>query len=138
MVLATTGRPSYHPATLIKLYIYLNRVQSSRRRSGRRGRDIELMWLIGRLAPDHKTVANFRREHGPAIQAACAQFIVLCRELSLFSMRDRGHRRQQVKIVNTRDKNFTATKIEKRLKAGGGAHLSTLRPARRSRGWLEL
>ena len=78
-----TGRPSYHPAVLLKLYIYgyLNRVQSSRRLEREAGRNVELMWLTGRLAPDHKTIANFRKDHGPAIRQVCAQFVTLCRKL---------------------------------------------------------
>ena len=78
---ASTGRPSYHPATLLKLYIngYLNRIQSSRRLERECQRNVELMWLTGRLAPDHKTIADFGRRNGAAICAACAQFIVICR-----------------------------------------------------------
>ena len=117
VVPAATGRPAYHPATLLKLYIYgyLNRVQSSRRLEREAGRNVELMWLTGRLAPDHKTIANFRREHGPAVQAACAQFIVLCREIGLFAVRIAAIDGSKFKAVNTRDKNFTATKLRKRI-----------------------
>src|SRR5450755_2571111 len=84
---AETGRPSYHPSTMLKIYLYgyLNRVQSSRRLEREAGRNIELMWLTGRSAPDFKTIANFRRDNGPAIRAVCAQFVVLCRQLSLFT-----------------------------------------------------
>ena len=80
---ASTGRPAYHPSTLLKIYLYgyLNRVQSSRRLEREARRNVELMWLTGRLAPDFKTIANFRRDNGAAIRAACAQFIVLCRQL---------------------------------------------------------
>ena len=87
LVPAATGRPAYHPATLLKLYIYgyLNRVQSSRRLEREAGRNVEVMWLLGRLAPDHKTIADFRKDNGPAIQAACAHFVVLCREIGLFT-----------------------------------------------------
>lgn len=86
MTPAATGRPAYHPAMLLKLYVYgyLNKVQSSRRLEREAQRNVELMWLTGRLAPDHKTIADFRRENGSAIQAACAQFVVLCRQLGLF------------------------------------------------------
>src|SRR5512135_3827375 len=82
-----TGRPAYHPAVLLKLYIYgyLNRVQSSRRLERETQRNVELMWLTGRLMPDFKTIANFRKDNGLAIRGACRQFIVLCRELNLFS-----------------------------------------------------
>jgi len=84
---ASTGRPAYHPSTLLKIYLYgyLNRVQSSRRLERETQRNVELMWLTGRLAPDFKTIANFRRDNGAAIRAACAQFIVLCRRLGLFT-----------------------------------------------------
>ena len=82
-----TGRPAYHPATLLKIYLYgyLNRVPSSRRLERESQRNVELIWLTGRLMPDFKTLADFRRDNGPAIQAACAQFVVLCRRLNLFS-----------------------------------------------------
>lgn len=81
MTPAATGRPAYHPAMLLKLYVYgyLNKVQSSQRLEREAQRNVELMWLTGRLVPDHKTIADFRRENGPAIQAACAKFVVLCR-----------------------------------------------------------
>ncbi|MDB5447777.1 MAG: hypothetical protein JWQ97_3094 [Phenylobacterium sp.] len=84
---ATTGRPAYHPETLLKLYVYgyLNRVRSSRRLEREAVRNLELMWLTGKLAPDPKTIANFRKDHGPAIQAACAHFVVLCRQVGLFT-----------------------------------------------------
>jgi transposase len=83
---AATGRPGYDPATLLRLYIYgyLNRIQSSRRLERECQRDIELMWLTGRLAPDHRTIADFRRDNGAAICAACAQFIIICRQIGLF------------------------------------------------------
>src|ERR1700677_3501290 len=84
---AATGRPAYHPATLLKIYVYgyLNRVQSSRRLERECQRNIELVWLTGRLMPDFKTIADFRRDSGPAIRAACAQFVVLCRQFNLFT-----------------------------------------------------
>ena len=74
-----TGRPSYHPSVLLKLYIYgyLNRVQSSRRLERESGRNVEVMWLTGRLTPDHKTIANFRKDYGPAIRKVCSQFVAL-------------------------------------------------------------
>ena len=82
-----TGRPAYHPSVLLKIYIYgyLNRVQSSRRLEREAQRNMELMWLVGRLAPDFKTIANFRKDNGKAIRNVCSQFIVLCRKLNLFS-----------------------------------------------------
>ena len=82
-----TGRPSYHPSVLLKLYIYgyLNRVQSSRRLEREAGRNLEVMWLCGRLVPDHKTIADFRKDSGPAIRKVCAQFVSLCRQLGLLA-----------------------------------------------------
>ena len=117
MTPAATGRPAYHPATLLKLYVYgyLNKVQSSRRLEREAQRNVELMWLTGRLAPDHKTIADFRRENGPAIQAACAQFIVLCRQLGLFGSALVAIDGSKFKAVNTRDKNFTAYKVKRRI-----------------------
>jgi transposase len=114
---AATGRPAYHPQTLLKLYIYgyLNRVQSSRRLEREAGRNVELMWLTGKLAPDHKTIANFRKDNGPAIQAACAHFIVLCRQIGLFTQALAAVDGSKFKAVNTRDKNFTVTKLKKRI-----------------------
>ncbi|MFC2973810.1 transposase, partial [Azotobacter bryophylli] len=84
---AATGRPSYHPAVLLKIYLYgyLNRIQSSRRLERECQRNLELMWLSGRLAPDFKTIADFRRDNGKAIRNVCRQFVVLCRQLDLFS-----------------------------------------------------
>ena len=83
---AVTGRPAYHPSTLLKIYLYgyLNRVQSSRRLEREAQRNIELMWLTGRLAPDFKTIADFRKDNGAAIQSVCRQFVELCRGLKLF------------------------------------------------------
>ena len=114
---ATTGRPAYHPATLLKLYVYgyLNRVPSSRRLEREAGRNVEVMWLTGKLAPDHKTIANFRKDHGAAIQAACAHFIVLCRQIGLFTQAVAAVDGSKFKAVNTRDKNFTPTKLKKRI-----------------------
>jgi transposase len=117
LVPAATGRPAYHPATLLKLYIYgyLNRVQSSRRLEREAQRNVELMWLTGKLAPDHKTIANFRKDNGSAIQAACAHFVVLCREIGLFTQAVAAVDGSKFKAVNTRDKNFTPTKLKKRI-----------------------
>jgi transposase len=84
---AATGRPAYHPSVLLKIYIYgyLNRVASSRRLERECQRNVELMWLTGRLAPDFKTIADFRRDSGAAIRKVCREFVVLCRELKLFT-----------------------------------------------------
>jgi transposase len=82
-----TGRPSYHPDVMLKIYIYgyLNRIQSSRRLEREAQRNIELMWLTGRLAPDFKTIARFRKDNGKAIRSVCRQFVMLCQRLDLFS-----------------------------------------------------
>jgi transposase len=114
---AVTGRPAYHPSTMLKLYLYgyLNRVQSSRRLEREAQRNIELMWLTGRLAPDFKTIANFRRDNGAAIRAVCAQFVVLCRQLNLFTRAVIAIDGSKFKAVNNRDKNFTVAKVAKRL-----------------------
>ncbi len=84
---ADTGRPAYHPAVLLKIYIYgyLNRIPSSRRLEGEAQRNVELMWLTGRLAPDFKTIADFRRNNGTGIRNVCRRFVLLCRDLKLFS-----------------------------------------------------
>uniref|UniRef100_Q46N74 Transposase, IS4 family n=1 Tax=Cupriavidus pinatubonensis (strain JMP 134 / LMG 1197) TaxID=264198 RepID=Q46N74_CUPPJ len=113
---STTGRPSYHPAVLLKIYIYdyLNRIQSSRRLERECQRNIELMWLTGRLAPDFKTIADFRRDNGAGIRNVCRRFIVLCRDLKLFSQALVAIDGSKFKAVNTRDRNFTAGKVDKR------------------------
>jgi transposase len=112
-----TGRPSYHPVTLLKIYLYgyLNRVQSSRRLERETQRNIELMWLTGRLAPDFKTIADFRRDNGEAIRAVCSQFVVLCRQLGLFTRAVVAIDGSKFKAVNNRDKNFTVAKVGKRI-----------------------
>src|SRR5215475_14097539 len=112
-----TGRPSYHPSSLLKLYIYgyLNRVQSSRRLERESGRNVEVMWLTGRLVPDHKTIADFRKDNGLAIRKVCARFIALCRELGLLTSTSVAIDGSKFKAVNTRDKNFTRAKMERRL-----------------------
>ncbi len=112
-----TGRPGYAPGDLLKLYIYgyLNRIQSSRRLERETNRNIELMWLTGRLTPDFKTIADFRRDNGPAIRAACAQFLVLCRQFNLFTRAVVAIDGSKFKAVNNRDKNFTVAKVAKRI-----------------------
>ena len=113
----STGRPSYHPSVLLKLYIYgyLNRVQSSRRLEREAGRNVEVMWLTGRLVPDHKTIADFRKDNGRAIRKVCARFVVLCRRLELFADASVAIDGSKFKAVNTRDKNFTRAKMQRRL-----------------------
>src|ERR1700680_4931399 len=111
-----TGRPSYHPSVLLKLYIYgyLNRVQSSRRLERESGRNVEVMWLTGRLTPDHKTIADFRKDSGGAIKKICVQFIELCRLMGLLTKTSVAIDGSKFKAVNTRDKNFTRGKVERR------------------------
>src|SRR5271163_3685908 len=112
-----TGRPSYHPLILLKLYVYgyLNRVQSSRRLEREAGRNVEVMWLTGRLAPDHKTIADFRKDNGHAIRQVCARFVALCRSLGLLTDASVAIDGSKFKAVNNRDKNFTRAKMERRL-----------------------
>jgi transposase len=112
-----TGRPSYHPSVLLKVYIYgyLNRIQSSRRLERETQRNIELMWLTGRLTPDFKTIANFRKDNGAAIRKVCRQFIVLCRKLDLFTQAIVAIDGSKFKAVNNRDKNFTSAKMQRRV-----------------------
>ncbi len=113
-----TGRPGYHPAVLLKLYIYgyLNRVQSSRRLEREAGRNLEVMWLTARLAPDHKTIADFRKDNGAAIKKVCAQFVELCRKMGLLAKASVAIDGSKFKAVNSRDNNFTKGKLERRLK----------------------
>jgi transposase len=113
---AVTGRPAYHPAVLLKIYIYgyLNRIQSSRRLERETQRNVELMWLAGRLTPDFKTIADFRRDNGTAIRNVCRQFIVLCRQLDLFAQSIIAIDGSKFKAVNNRDRNFTRGKLRAR------------------------
>jgi transposase len=112
-----TGRPAYHPATLLKIYLYgyLNRIASSRRLERETQRNLELMWLTGRLTPDFKTIADFRRDNGPAIRATCRQFVLLCRQLDLFSEAMVAIDGSKFKAVNNRDKNYTRGAIQRRI-----------------------
>ena len=111
-----TGRPAYHPTVLLKLYIYgyLNRIQSSRRLERETQRNLELIWLTGRLMPDFKTIANFRKDNGPAIRKVCSQFVLLCRKLNLLIDASVAIDGSKFKAVNNRDNNFTANKVERR------------------------
>ena len=114
---AATGRPAYHPAVLLKIYIYgyLNRVQSSRRLEREAQRNLELIWLTGRLTPDFKTIADFRRDNGTAIRRVCREFVMLCRNLNLFSEAIVAIDGSKFKAVNNRDKNFTERKLQARM-----------------------
>lgn len=113
-----TGRPGYHPATLLKLYVYgyLNRIQSSRRLERETHRNVELMWLLSRLRPDFKTIADFRRDNGSALKQVCREFVVLCRRLDLFDLEIVAVDGSKFKGVNNKDRNFTPTRVAVQLK----------------------
>ena len=115
---AATGRPGYHPKMMLKLYVYgyLNRVQSSRRLEVEAQRNIELMWLTGRLAPDFKTIADFRKDNPEAIRLVCREFVMLCKKLNLLSEKLVAIDGSKFKAVNSRDKNFTKAKMKRRLR----------------------
>jgi transposase len=112
-----TGRSPYHPATLLKIYIYgyLNRVQSSRRLEREAQRNVELMWLTGRLTPSFKTIADFRRDNGQAITKVCREFVLICHKLELFTDAFVAIDGSKFKAVNNRDRNFTKAKMKRRL-----------------------
>src|SRR6476659_6529701 len=111
-----TGRPSYHPSALLKLYIYgyLNRVQSSRRLEREAGRNLEVIWLLGRLVPDDKVIADFRKDNGSAIRKVCVRFVELCRQMGLLATACVAIDGSKFKAINNRDKNFTRNKIDRR------------------------
>jgi transposase len=113
---AVTGRPAYHPSVLLKLYIYgyLNSVQSSRRLEREAGRNLEVIWLLGRLVPDDKVIADFRKDNGPAIKRVCARFVDLCRDMGLLTTASVAIDGSKFKAVNNRDRNFTKGKIDRR------------------------
>ena len=130
------GRPGYHPAVMLKLYIYgyLNRVQSSRRLERECQRNVEVMWLTGCLAPDFKTIADFRKNSGPAIRKVCREFIVVCGRAGLLAATSVAIDGSKFKAVNSRDRNFTKAKVAKRLEqneASIGRYLSELETADR-------
>lgn len=112
-----TGRPGYHPATMLKLYVYgyLNQVQSSRRLERECARNLELIWLMGRLKPDFKTIADFRRDNGPAIRKVCRQFVALCRDIDLLDASLVAIDGSKFKAVNAKAKNYTREKLRRRL-----------------------
>src|SRR4029079_16055124 len=112
-----TGRPSYHPGVMLKLYIYgyLNRVPSSRRLERKCQRNIEMIWLTVQLAPDFKTIADFRKDNGKAIREVCREFVALCRKLGLLNAASVAIDGSKFKAVNARDKNFTEAKMKRRL-----------------------
>jgi transposase len=114
---ASTGRPGYHPGLLLKLYLYgyLNQVSSSRRLEREAQRNTELMWLLGKLAPDFKTIADFRRDNGPAIQATCVAFVTICRQVGLLTGGVVAVDGSRFKAVNARDRNFTPAAVHRRI-----------------------
>ena len=131
-----TGRPAYHPSVLLKLYIYgyLNRIPSSRRLERESQGNLELIWLTGRLMPDFKTIANFRKDNGPAIRKVCSQFVLLCRQLNLLTEASVAIDGSKFKAVNNRDNNFTANKVERRreqIEASTERYLAALASADR-------
>jgi len=113
-----TGRPGYHPATMLKIYVYgyLNQVQSSRRLERECGRNVELIWLTGSLKPDFKTIADFRKDNGPAIRNVCRQFVALCRDINLLDDASVAIDGSKFKAVNAKAKNFTREKLRKRFR----------------------
>jgi transposase len=136
-----TGRPGYHPGLLLKIYVYgyINQIASSRRLEREAGRNVEMMWLTQRLAPDFKTIADFRKDNGPAIRGACRQFVALCRKLELFAHALAAIDGSKFKAVNTRDKNFTRASIKRRMEqveASITRYLSALETADRHDGDL--
>jgi transposase len=136
-----TGRPAYHPGLLLKIYVYgyINQIASSRRLEREAQRNVEMMWLTERLAPNFKTIADFRKDNGPAIRAACAQFIFLCRQLNLFAHAVAAIDGSKFKAVNTRDKNFTRGSIKRRMEqveASIERYMSALETADRQEGEL--
>ncbi|HEX3407491.1 MAG TPA: IS1182 family transposase, partial [Caulobacteraceae bacterium] len=138
---AATGRPGYHPGLMLKLYVYgyLNQVASSRRLEREAGRNVELMWLTGRLAPDFKTIADFRKDNGPAIRSACRQFVELCRRVGLFTLQVAAIDGSKFKAVNARDRNFTPAKLKARMEqveASIARYLAALETADRQEGEL--
>ena len=113
----STGRPSYHPSVMLKIYVYgyVNRIHSSRRLEREAGRNVELMWLTGRLQPDFKTIANFRKDNGKAIRKVCREFVVVCRKLGLLSQALVAIDGSKFKADNNRDRNLKPSKVARRL-----------------------
>jgi transposase len=137
----TTGRPAYHPATMLKIYLYgyINQIQSSLRLERETARNVEMMWLTGRLAPDFKPIADFRKDNGPAIRSACRQFVALCRGLNLFTQAIVAIDGSRFKAVNSRDRSFSRGSIERlmeQVEASIERYLSALETADRQEGEL--
>src|ERR671930_410897 len=132
-----TGRPSYHPSVLLKLYIYgyLNRVQSSRRLEREAGRNVEVMWLLGRLVPDHKTIADFRKDNCSALRKVRARFVDLCREMGLLAKASVAIDGSKFKAVNNRYRNFPRAKMERRRGQLEESDAPGLLPVQEQRKW---
>jgi transposase len=114
-VAAATRRPSYHPGDLLKLYIYgyLYRLRSSRRLEQETQRNVELMRLLKKLRPDHKTIANFRRDHCNPLREVCRAFTLLCKQLDLFGGELVAIDGSKFRAINAKGRNFTKAKLEK-------------------------
>jgi hypothetical protein len=141
VVAETTGRPAYHPATMLKIYVYgyVNQIQSSRRLERETARNVEMMWLTGRLTPDFKTIADFRKDNGPAIRSACRQFVALCRSLNLFAHAMVAIDGSRFKAVNSRDRSLSRGSLGRRMEqveASIERYLSALETADRQEGEL--
>jgi transposase len=113
-VSADTGRPGYHPSTMLKLFVYgyLNRIQSARRLEREAGRNVELMWLLERLIPDFKTIADFRRDNRKGIRNTCRAFIGLCRQMNMFTDVIVAIDGSKFKAVNSKENNYTPKKLQ--------------------------
>jgi transposase len=136
-----TGRPGYHPGVLLRIYVYgyINQVASSRRLEREAQRNVELMWLTGRLAPDFKTIADFRKDNGAAIRATCRRFVDLCRRLELFTHALAAIDGSKFKAVNARDRNYTRSKLKKRMdqvEASIARYMAAMETADRQEGEL--
>src|SRR3984893_2210104 len=128
---AETGRPAYDPADLLRLYLYgyLNRVRSSRMLEREAKLNLEVMWLLGKLSPDFKTIADFRRDNLAAIKGVCREFTLLCRKLGLFGGELVSIDGSKFKAVNKRRRNFNEARLSKAIKAIEekiGGYLSSL------------
>jgi len=115
---SATGRPAYEPAMMLKIYVYgyMNRLKTTRVLEQESHRNVDVIWLTGRLMPDHKTIGEFRRKNGKAIRRVCAEFVGICRELKLFEQVIVAIDGSKFKAVNSRDKNFTRKSIKRRMK----------------------
>ena len=141
VVSEATGRPAYHPATMLKIYVYgyVDQIASSRRLEREAQRNVEMMWLTGRLAPDFKTIADFRKDNGAAIRATCRQFVALCRNLNLFTQAIVALDGSRFKAVNSRDRSFSRGSVQHRVEqveASIERYLSALETADRQEGEL--